>query len=685
MRTLWLASATKRGLSLFLVVLALALPMLAQPTGALAQAPADVVWDRYDVTIDVRSDGSMHITEHQVITFNGQFSQGFADIPLSNVEDIENISVSVANGTDDDPVPLDYIRGSSYDAETGTYSYRIESGALAVDYAFDPTDYFDAETRVVVLEYDVIGGLRVYEDLDPANQQVWWYAITSDVTDVAPVTASTVTINLPETVPVDQTVAYPDNPETDGQSFTWQRSNLGEGDEFEVSLQFPPITTAVEPDWQLRDDEIRQSRIEAQERSDFAGVLLLVAGLLTTFGGGIAIFALWFARGRDPQVGLVAEYLPEPPDDLRPGAVGVLLDESFQSRDVVATVLDLARRGVIRMDPVEGKDITQQYKFVLLDHKETLRQYELIVLDVIFGSGANAGAEALMPQVAGALAGRNDEIAAGFYLELVDHKYFRESPEATRKRWRRIYKIVPFAIAAVVIAIVAAVGAWSNFAFFPIVIGLVLMLVAGRVSNAMPQKSMAGAESAAKWRAFQTYLRQIDERKDIAESKEIFEKYLPYAVALGLAEEWAQRFAPRVVATPDWYGGAGPLLGPGRTVIIGNGGTGSRRRGGSWTAIPNQPGGSFGGSQGQPGDGGGGFDMPGMQDISDSASGGLQGGSDSFFDMLGNVAKAFAESSGSGSGSFGSGGGFGGFSGGGSRGGGSRSGGGGGGGRRGFK
>ena len=511
MRTLWLASASKRGLSLFLVVLALALPMLAQPTGALAQAPADVVWDRYDVTIDVRSDGSMHITEHQVITFNGQFSQGFADIPLSNVEDIENITVSVANGTDEDPVPLDYIRGSSYDADTGTYSYRIESGALAVDYAFDPTDYFDAETRVVVLEYDVIGGLRVYEDLDPANQQVWWYAITSAVTDVAPVTASTVTINLPEDVPVDQTVAYPDNPETDGQSFTWQRSNLGEGDEFEVSLQFPPITTAVEPDWQLRDDEIRQEREEAEERSDLAGLLLLVAGLLTTFGGGIAIFALWFARGRDPQVGLVAEYLPEPPDDLRPGAVGVLLDESFQSRDVVATVLDLARRGVIRMDPVEGKDVTQQYKFVLLDHKETLRQYEQIVLDVIFGSGANAGAEALMPQVAGALAGRNDEIAAGFYQELVDHKYFRESPEATRKRWRRIYKSVPFVIAAVVIAIVAAVGAWSNFAFFPIVIGLVLMLVAGRVSNAMPRKSMAGAESAAKWRAFRNYLRQIDE------------------------------------------------------------------------------------------------------------------------------------------------------------------------------
>lgn len=74
--------------------------------------------------------------------------------------------------------------------------------------------------------------------------------------------------------------------------------------------------------------------------------------------------------------------------------------------------------------------------------------------------------------------------------------------------------------------------------------------------------------------------------------------------------------------------------------------------------------------------------MPTLQEASDSAAGGLQGGSDNFFDMLGTIAKAFGESSGGGSGSFGSfGGGGRGFSGGGGRG----FGGGGGGGGRGFR
>lgn len=691
MFTIELASAISRVVrqgSLVLGVLLLVCASLS-PHALAAQTTASVVWDRYDVTLDVRSDGTMQVTEYQEISFFGRFSSGFAYIPLSNVEDLENVTVSVADDPSETPVPLDFVRASRYDAEPGTYTYYVEAGELAIDYAFEPTSRNGISTRVVVLEYDVIGGLRVYEDLDPANQQVWWYAISPDVTEVAPVRESTVAINLPEEVPADQLVAFPENPEISGNTVSWERSNLEEGEEFEVSLQFPPITSAQEPAWQERDDQIRQAREEAEERSAWAGVLLLIAGLLTAVGGGVALYALWFTRGRDPSVGLVAEYITEPPDDLRPGAAGVLLDETFHSRDAVATVLDLGERGVIRMDPASAEGGSGQYTFTLLDHKETLRPYEQIVIDMLFNPGAKAGAEKPMPQVAGALAMRNGELAVAFYQDLVDHGYFRESPEVTRNRWRSIFKLIPVIVGVIVIGIVLVTGAWSNFAFFPIFVGIALMVLSGSLARSMPQKTVAGAESAAKWRAFRTYLDEIDDRKDLAESRAIFEKYLPYAVALGLAESWTQKFAYVPIPSPQWYGGSGPLFGGG-TVIIGDPfGPRTRRRGGGWTMIPGGSAGPFGGSPGTSGGGGGGFDMPGMpgipgmQDMSDSAGRGLQGGSDSFFDMLGTVAKAFAESSGGGAGSFGSSR-RGGFSGGGSRGGGF-GGGGGGGGSRGFR
>ena len=689
-----------RVLAVLVTVLILAGALPGSVERAHAQDDRSFVWDRYDVAIDVQSDGTMHITEYQVITFDGRFRAGTASIPLSNVEDIDNVTVSVANSEGEEPDPYTYESASAYDENPGTFSTWIESGELVIDYSFDPTSSTGTSTRVVVIEYDVEGGIRVYEDLDPANQQVWWFPITYEVTDLAPVRESTATITLPEAVPLDQTVVFPDDPlpmvdgapypddpsGVEATAFSWSTSNLDAGEEFEISLQFPPITAAEVPDWQAEDDALREEREEAEERSAWAGFLLMIAGLLALFGGGVAILGLWFTRGRDPEVGLVAEYTETPPDDLRPGAVGTLLDETFHSRDVVATVLDLAHRGVIRMDPVEGPGMSTQYKFTLSEHQETLRDYEQTVLDVIFGAGAKPGAEKHMPVVAGSLASSNDEIAAGYYQELVEHKYVPESPEKTRDRWRRVFKVVPFLIAAAVIGIVVVAGAWSNWAFLPIAVGLAFMVTSGGLANAMPKKTLAGTESAATWLAFRKYLEDIEDRTDLAESKEIFEKYLPYAVAFGLAEEWVQKFAYVRTPSPEWYGGAGPLFGGGDVVIIGDGPGRRRRRSypgqqGGWTTISGDPSMPHGGGSGPGGD----FDIPSLQDLSDRGAGGLQSGSDSFFDMLGTVAKAFAESSGGGSGSFGSGGGFGGFSGGGSRGGGSRGGGGGGGGRRGFR
>lgn len=646
----------------------------------LAQSDDEsVVWTDYDVTIDVRDDGTMHVTERQLVEFDGYFGNGFANIPLARVEGIENVSVAVANDASDDPEPLDYLAPRRYIESAGTFTYSEQAGELAIDYGFESTSP-DDNVRLILLEYDVLGGIRVYEDLDPANQQVWWIAISEAVTDVAPVESASVTLNLPEAVPAEQTIAFPEDVQVNGGSYIWEASDLGPGEEFNVRLQFPPITAAAVPDWQVQDDRLRQERQEREERSAIAGTIMLVAGLLLLFAGGVAAYLLWFVRGRDPEVGMVAEYISEPPDDLRPGAAGTLLDEEAHSRDVVATVLDLAQRKVITLNSTEGDGLATGLELEMLQHSETLKPYEQTLLGVVFPANSGAGAKVEVPDVAGAFASENEHIHQGFYQELVDHKYFRTSPERTRDHMRRVFRLVPLVSGAVVIAVIVFVGAATTWALFPIAIGIAFFLVAGRLADAMPGKTMAGAESAAKWRAFKAYLQDISQRRDLKESRDILEKYVPYAVAFGLDESWVSRFAyAPPIATPDLFGGG--------MVVVGgdpwSGGMGRRRRrGGGWTTYPAGGyggfGGSIGGGQGRSGGSGDGFDMPDLQDASDSAGRGLQGGSNDFFGMLGTVAKAFAESSGSGS--FGSSGRGGGFSGGGGFGGG----GGGGGGGRGF-
>ncbi|MGN6033443.1 MAG: DUF2207 domain-containing protein, partial [Thermomicrobiales bacterium] len=324
--------------------------------------------------------------------------------------------------------------------------------------------------------------------------------------------------------------------------------------------------------------------------------------------------------------------------------------------------------------------------FTLKAAPDSVGASEQVLLRAIYGDGADDGTSVTMQQVQQTFRLDEQEIHDGYYQELVDHGYFDESPEATRRKWGMLAKIIPFLTIAVAVGVLIFTGAFSGWVFFPIIVGIVLTIAAASLAKAMPRKTVAGAESAAKWRAFRTYLSDIDKYEKIEESKAIFAKYLPYAIAFGLEQSWVNKFAVVDTPVPGWYGGGVPGGGA-------SGGYG-RRRGGSgpiiiwggqpWGGAPGNQGGS--GSGGVP-SGGSGGGAGGWQDASDSAGRSLQGGSDSFLGMLENVAKALGGDSnnrGGGGGSWGGGGGWSGGGGGGGFSGGGSSGGGGGGGSRGF-
>src|SRR5680860_503199 len=196
----------------------------AQPAEQ-ADAAGSVEWDTYDVSIDVRSDGSLHIVEEQWVDFGGAFSTGFADIPTSRIEELSNLSVFIGNSPETAEA-AEFVPADQYDAEPGTFTYRRSSSALNLDYAFERTQAGD--TRYIRLEYDAFGALRVYPDLEPPNQQLWWIAISSEVTDVAPVNSSTVTVTLPEAVTPEQIVAAPDGVEVNGATYTLSLIHISE-------------------------------------------------------------------------------------------------------------------------------------------------------------------------------------------------------------------------------------------------------------------------------------------------------------------------------------------------------------------------------------------------------------------------------------------------------------------------
>jgi hypothetical protein len=638
----------------FLVLVLVALT-LAVPSSVAAKSAE---YTRFDVAVELRSDGTFHVTETQQVRFSdGPFSLGHREVPLARTEEIVNVTVSELDEAGE-PQLLSETDLSGLAEAPDTFNVRTTSTEVRVLWTFES---LVSGTKTFVVEYDVLGALRYYPDEDPANQQVWWTAIGQELTKETPVRASTVTVTLPRQVPLDQVVLgeqgkdVPSEHSSDGRVFTWTRDDLGRGDEFTVRLQFPPIVQGVAPPtWQAADDAQRAKDTKGESRQAVVHLIMMGLGLALVAGGGTSIYGLWYLRGRDPHAGVVADFIPKPPDDLPPGVVGALLDEHADECDVVATLVDLGRRGVIKITDVgllgpTKRESGHDYVFELVDADARLSGFERPLVRAIFGSSPKAGVTARLGDMRGRVIGAFPLVKQGLYDELVARGLFPRSPESTRDGWRKTGLVV--LVVAVLAGLIAiAIEGW--WAVFPVVAAVGLGGLLFRLGRSMPRKTAAGAEAAARWRAFRRYLEDIEGYERVSESRQIFDQYLPYTVAFGIDTAWVRKFAAVETETPGWFESVGD-------VFVGSSG---RPSGGydGWTVGAG------------PRTGGGGVDLPdvdlpklpSLQKASNRASSGLQSGSSGFSDLL-NVAgaifsilDAFSGGGGSGGSSGGGGGGF---------------------------
>ena len=669
------------GLGLLLVALILIAP--GWQASSAAQTSTPVRWTEFNVDLDVLPDGTVHVTETQVIRFDGgPYRNGYADIPLARVDDISNFVVSEINA-DGTVTVYDQVRSSSI-TDPGTYSAVEQDGTLLVDFHFPPAE---DETRTFVLEYDVTGAIRVYENLDPPNLQLWWTAIAADTTEVAPVDSATVTVTLPEAVDpaevviltADGTVATdPDSYTDDGRTFTWHAEDLDNGDELEVRIQFPIILQTDVPSWQAADDARRETAEKEAEQEALYNLIFGGIGILLAVAGALILYGLWYTKGRDPQVGLIAEFLPEPPDDSPPGTVGVLVDEQADQRDLVATLVDLGRRGVFRIEDKPG-GARPDLNVTLLDPGASMSSLEQSFAQDLFDNDLTKDRTVSIGE--GSLS-NPQAVLKSLYDDLVARGYYTRSPEVTRSSYRQrgtVLVVISFILFCFVVSQIQA-----TLLFLPFLVVGILGMILRWQSRHMPKRTEAGAEAAAKWRAFRVYLTDIQKYEKLEESTAIFDKYLPYAIAFGIDKSWVDKFARANSPIPTW-------MGPGGTVIVvnqpGRRSQPSQSGGSPWIDMLDTALGDLtrsSGGSGSRGDSGGGG---GLQERSDRTARSLQDSSDSLVDMLNSAGRAFGSFGGGSSsrrstgsfGSFGGGGGRrGGFSGGGSRRGSS------GGGRRGF-
>lgn len=268
---------------------------------------------------------------------------------------------------------------------------------------------------------------------------------------------------------------------------------------------------------------------------------------------GLWLLWHWRQRGRDvPGKGtIIAQY--EPPAGMTPGEMGTLFDEQANHRDIIATMVDLAVRGHLTISEVKTKKFIGTSTDFRLDrltpkHVQTLKDHEAKLLAGLFDGGTSV----TLSELKGTFADDVKKIQAHLYEQVRDQGYFTANPSTVR---------IMYIIAGVVFAGLGATVAVFGI-FGPILGGL---MIAG-IGPFMPKRTAKGADALWQAKGFKLFLEKAEKyRLKWQEKENIFETYLPYAMAFGVADKWTKAFADLQKQAPSWYHGNGNTF---NTVIF---------------------------------------------------------------------------------------------------------------------
>ncbi|HEY1952791.1 MAG TPA: DUF2207 domain-containing protein [Gemmatimonadaceae bacterium] len=320
-------------------------------------------------------------------------------------------------------------------------------------------------------------------------------------------------------------------------------------------------------------------------------------------------YRAWNKNGRDPPEGsFVVRY--EPVAGATPAELGTLIDNSADMRDITATLVDLAVRGYVHITELSEEHLfgltrSTDYKLDILRKRNEwtgLKAHEVSYLDAL-GQAAPSDAYSMkVSELRDKFYKFLPEIKNAIYDELVAAGYYRERPDTTRGRWFGFTVLVAFVLGGSTILSLAR--GWIMFAPAALVIAAIISVgLMAFFAQIMPARTEEGARAREATLGFKEFLSRVEEERyrKMITSPEMFEKYLPYAMAFGVEKNWAKAFRDIYRQPPQWYtGGTGPFNVSTFSNSIGS------MTGAVASSMSSSPGSGGGGSSGGGSGGGGG-------------------------------------------------------------------------------
>jgi len=491
--------------------------------------------ERFDAQIRVNRDASIDVTETITARFVGSYNGLYRTVPVTyRTPQGLNWTLGVA------------LRSAQDDAGHNLKTETSRMGAYVKFKVWIP-GAADAD-RTIVLRYHATNGLRFFDEHD----ELYWN-VTGDEWEV-PIRAATAQIELPPGTPGVRAIAF------NGVYGSTARDATVKIDGNVVRIAMPHpleyhegVTAVVGWNKGVVTPPSLLARAWGTARSNWPLLIPIPVFLLA--------FASWYRSGRDPRRRPIAvEY--EPPKTMTPAEAGTLIDNSADMRDITATLVDLAVRGYLRIEEHQTPKLfglfggATTYTLHRLKTSDGLKLHEAAVFHGIFASNVD---DVPLDDLKDEFYEQLPLIQDAIYDELKDGGFYRDRPDKVQKKW--------YTLAIGLTVLIAAGGAYLAklvlLTAIPFIAAsiLVLLILVG-FAQIMPARTEPGTRALEHVLGFEEFLRRVESenlKRIIVGHPELFDKYLPFAMAFGVEKQFARAFEGIYTQPPQWYVGPSVL------------------------------------------------------------------------------------------------------------------------------
>ena len=494
--------------------------------------------EKLDIEANLQKDGSMVVSE--AVTYDIDEINGvYFDIDAKGFGELEDLQVF-----EDDPNTSSFkeVDTSNYEVSVSDELYRIKL------YSKNQNNI-----RTFKFVYKLPEAIKVYDDVAQFNRKMvgkeWQQGINYITAKVIiPVSASYDNSNIlvfghgPLTGEVDK----------EGNTVIYKLNNYYPGDFLEAHILMEPEifseynkSKIVHKDMKQKlldmeaklADEANAERDKARRQPNkfkkLFGKQGLMLGVLVSIWGALMFYIYGIYRRKNRVKNSVGKYLRELPDDSSPALVGSFMTDSISGNEILATIVDLIRRKILRLETSEEKSI-----ITLVGNTEKLSAQERVIVDIYI-----------------------NDFGDGKSLDLKSFGFFQKVPMSTARKFEKWKTIIQSemnrkdlvfegfkgmgkdlfykSLCGIILGIkffgnILEKAMESKMFLIIIIMGVILFISLTKARY--PRKELAEAKD--KWQAFKNFLSdysQLEEAK--ITSVHLWEQYFVYAVALGVSEK----------------------------------------------------------------------------------------------------------------------------------------------------